>query len=179
MKTFFLSFLLLLFAMPCAAQSTCGLGLKDAPEFFGLRLGMSPLQVRSVFGKALKVKIKKEGTFFQNFIEKPPPQFLSGVRALYLRFFDRRLYQIEIFYEDKGSRQTLAGFTGVLTANLKLPEVLWEETAAGRRQLKCAEFTLVADNVLNPRVELTDEITRAQVEELRLQESEKKKGSKK
>ncbi len=159
--------------IPCAAQETCGLRLTDSPTFFGLRLEMTPAQVKSVFGKSLKLKVKREGTFFQNFIKKPPPAFLPNVRALYLRFFDRKLYQIEVFYESKIEKQTLEEFVNDLSANLNLPKNLWE-TVNGKSKLDCAGFSLVADNVLNPRTELTDEAAR-----LRFEESQKQKNKKK
>jgi len=172
MKTSFL-LLMLLFVMPCVAQEKCGLGLKDAPPIFGLSLGMNPKQAQSVLGKKLKVKVKKEGTFFQNFITKPPPAFLSGVRAVYLRFFNRQLYQIEIFYEADEERVNLDEFVGALSANLKLPRASWTESNK-RFELDCAEFSLVADNVLNPRIELTDEINRAKFVESQQRKNKKK-----
>lgn len=157
-----ISFLLLLlfFIAPCAAQEKCDLKLKDAPRFFGLSLAMSPKQAQSVLGRKLKLKIKKEGTFFQNFIDKPPPDFLPEVRAIYLRFFDRRLYQIEVFYEAAEGERNLGEFVGSLPNKSNLPMNLWV-TDNEKAKLVCAEFSIVADNVLNPRVELTDEITRS------------------
>jgi hypothetical protein len=162
-----LLFLLLfsIFALPRAsAQETCNLSISEAPTFFGLRLEMTPAQVKSVFGKSLKLKIKREGTFFQNFIDKPQPAFLPDVRALYLRFFDRKLYQIEIFYEDRDEQQTAAQFVNVLSENLNLPVKFWENKYE-KYKLNCAKFSLVADRVLSPHVELTDEATRTRFEE--------------
>lgn len=163
MKISFL-LLLLLLANPSAAQERCDLTLQNAPTFFGLNLGLSPKQAQSVLGKKLKVKVKKEGTFFQNFIETPPPAFLSGVRAIYLRFFDRRLYQIEIFYEAEEGKANLAEFVAALSAKLNLPQAFWKENNK-KYELNCGGFSLVADNILNPRVELTDEISREKFEE--------------
>ncbi|MDQ6786357.1 MAG: hypothetical protein M3033_06005 [Acidobacteriota bacterium] len=177
MKKFVLLLLLLLLlsvlAISCDAQETCSLGLTDSPAFFNLKLGMTPAQVKSVFGKTLKLKVKREGTFFQNFITKPPPIFLPNVRALYLRFFDGKLYQIEVFYEAKNEKQTLEEFVNVLSANLNLPQRFWENEN-GKFKLNCNGFSLVADNVLNPRTELTDEAAR-----LRFEESQKPKNKKK
>ncbi len=133
---------------------------------------MSPPEARAVFGGKLKIKVKKEGTFFQNYIEQNPPPFLAGVRALYLRFFDGKLYQIEIFYQTQNPKQTLAEFTERLSAQLNLPSNLWT-TQFNKAALACSEFSLAADNVLNPRVELTDEAIRARFEAA--QEGKKKK----
>jgi len=169
MKAFILLFLFC--SMPCAAQENCG--LPDVPTPLGLRLGISPEQARSVFGKDLKVKVKKKGqrTFFQNFIKKPAPNSLSGVRAIYLRFYDGRLYQIEIFYENRSNPQTLENFIGDFSAKTNLPAWKIEN---GKAEIICGEFSIVADRVLNPRIELTNQTIRVQVEEIRERENKKK-----
>lgn len=155
-------FMLLFFVVPGAAQETCRLELKDAPSFFNLKLGMTDEQVRDQFGKKLKFKPKKkteERTFFQNFIAHSPPAALTGVRALYLRFLNRKIYQIEIFYENRAEWQTLAGFTSSLATTQNFANALWT-TVADKAEVKCVDFTLLADNVLNPRIELTDDAAR-------------------
>ena len=150
------------------ARETCDLSSKTAPLLLNLQTGKSPEQVRSVFGKALKIKIKKNGerTFFQNYIKKPAPESLRGVRALYLRFFDRQLYQIEIFYEPRLDLKTLEEVTAALSSQLDVPVSDWQ-IINNRAEIKCGEIALVADYVLNPRIELTDEMIRAKIEELR------------
>jgi len=159
----------------CAAQATCELESKTAPILLNLRLGISPEQARSVFGKDLKVKVKKRGerTFFQNYIKKPAPASLNGVRALYLRFFDGGLYQIEIFYEPKPNLKTLADLTDLLSAQLDLSADDWKIENKQARII-CVAASLVADNILNPRIELTNETIRAEVERLRKESKEKK-----
>ncbi len=129
---------------------------------------MSPDEARSVFGKDLKIKIRKNGerTFFQNFIKKPAPNSLRGVRALYLRFFDRRLYQIEIFYEPQQDLRTLENIAGALSSQLNFPISDWK-IINNRAAINCGEISLVADNILNPRIELTNETIRAIVKESR------------
>ncbi len=156
--------------MRCVAQVGCDL---SNTSLLGLRLGVSPEQARGVFGKDLKVKVKKKGqrTFFQNFIDKPAPSSLNGVRAIYLRFFDGRLYQVEIFYENRSDWQTLENFTGNFSARTNLPAWKIEN---GRAEITCGEISIVADRVLNPRIELTDETIRARVEEIRVAENKKK-----
>ncbi len=150
------------------AQTTCDLSSKTAPLLLNLAIGTSPEQARAVLGKVLKIKIKKRGarTFFQNYIKKPAPEPLRGVRALYLRFFDRKLYQIEIFYEPRRDLPTLEAIVGALSEQLNLPAAEWE-TKGVRAAINCAGESLVADDVLNPRVQLTDETIRAEIEKLR------------
>lgn len=132
---------------------------KDAPSFFNLKLGMTDEQVRDQLGKELKFKPKKknqERTFFQNFITKPPPAILPGVRAIYLRFLNRKIYQIEIFYENRPEWPTLTEFIRSLTANQNFSNAAWI-VGADNARVECVDFTLSADKVLNPRIELTDE----------------------
>jgi hypothetical protein len=161
-------------AVCVAQQTTCELESKTSPILLNLRLGMLPEQARSVFGRDLKVKVKKRGerTFFQNYIKKPAPASLKSVRALYLRFFDGGLYQIEIFYEAKLDLKTLASVTDLLSAQLNLPVAEWK-LENNQARIICGDESLVADNILNPRVELTKETIRAEVE--RLREASKKK----
>jgi len=158
----------LVFVIVGAAQENCQLEAKTAPPLLNLRIGMSPDEARSVFGKDLKIKIKKNGerTFFQNYIKKPAPASLRGVRALYLRFFDRRLYQIEIFYEPRSDLQTLEAIINALSSQLNFFSSNWQ-IENNRAAINCGSISLIADNILNPRIELTDEIVRAKIEELR------------
>lgn len=173
MKLVLLFYLLAFLSLTCMAQEgVCNLELNAAPALQNLRLGMTPDEVQTAFGRDLKIKIKKNGNkvFFQNFIEKPAPQPLNGVRALYLRFFDRRLYQIEFFYENRAEWQTLDDFARYLTTTFNLPD-LWKDVK-GRKTLTCNGFSLATDRVLNPRIELTDENLRAKAEEF-LQQQKK------
>ncbi|MDQ3749207.1 MAG: hypothetical protein M3367_09390 [Acidobacteriota bacterium] len=158
----------LIFVADAAAQETCELESKTAPLLLNLRIGMSPDEARSVFGKDLKIKIKKNGerTFFQNFIKKPAPNSLYGVRALYLRFFDRRLYQIEIFYEPRTDLKTLENLVVALSLQLNFPASNLQ-IKNNRAEAICGEISLVADNILNPRIELTKETILAKVKESR------------
>jgi hypothetical protein len=171
-----LFFFLFFTAATCVAQNidVCDLKSNESPALFNLRLRMSPEDVQTIFGRDLKIKIKKNGNkvFFQNFINEPAPPVLSGVRAFYLRFFDRRLYAIEIFLEDKPEIKTIEDFTNYLSATLRLPNSWRDER--GKQTINCADFSVVADKILNPRVELIDDTTAAKAEEF-LREQQTKK----
>ncbi len=149
--------LILVFAVCAAAQDSNDCALPDAPRLHGLRLGMSPAEARSVFGKDLKIKVKADGdrVFFQNYIGKKAPRAIAGVRALYLRFLDGRLYQIEIFYEERADAPTLEIFAAGLSAAMNLPADLNWQFAKNRAVIDCGTFTLVADKPVDPRVVLT------------------------
>jgi len=87
-----------------------------------------------------------------------------------LRFFDGELYQIEIFYENRSDWQTLENFIGNFPAKTNLPAWKIEN---GKAEIICGEFSIVADRILNPRIELTNKTIDAQVEEIRERESKK------
>lgn len=116
----------------------------------------------------MKIKVKSNGdrTFFQNYIDKPAPAVLSGIRALYLRFLDGRLYQIEIFYEERADVPALGVFTANLSARMNFPAEAWR-FERGKAIIDCGAFSLIADKILNPRVELTDKIKRDEAESKR------------
>lgn len=164
-------------AVSVTAQTNCVLA--DAPKLLGLSLGDSPAQVQSVFGKALKIKIKDKGdrTFFQNYIEKSGPNALRGVRALYLRFLDGKLYQIEIFYEDRSDWQTLSDFTANISMLMNLTGNNWQ-LIQNKAVIECGEFSIIADKILNPRILLTDKATQSKADELHKAEKEKGKRKK-
>ncbi|HEY0429562.1 MAG TPA: hypothetical protein VGC76_17410 [Pyrinomonadaceae bacterium] len=166
MKTACLLFLLIS-GISAAAQETCVSQSKTLPGLLNLHLETSPEQVQAIVGRSLKIKIKGNGerTFFANFIDKNPPPTLLNVRAIYLRFYDRRLYQIEIFFEDRVGWQNLTDFTIYLRDAMILPAA-WQ-TKKGRSEIRCEQISIVADHVLNPRVEITDETTRTQIEKAR------------
>ena len=161
------AFLLTLICAFCAAaQNSPPCALTGAPRLLDLSLGMSPVEVRNVFGKDLKVKVKASGdrVFFQNYIGKPARGKLSGVRALYLRFLDGRLYQIEIFYEERRDVPTLEAFAAELAAALKFPpDTVWQ-FAKNRARIDCGAFTIIADKPVDARVELTDTTMLAEAE---------------
>lgn len=157
--------LIFVFTAFCAAQQTCILTAENAPSLFNLKLGNTPEQARNILNRKFKIKNKQKGeyTFFQNFIEKKTPGFLWEIRAFYLRFYDGRLYQIEFFYEPQNRFGTLEDFVGFQTSNLNLPPSLWN-IEYGIAEIDCGGFSIEIDKVLNPRIEITDEAIRAEVE---------------
>ncbi|MEZ5428943.1 MAG: hypothetical protein R2747_22045 [Pyrinomonadaceae bacterium] len=154
MKKSLLLIFLSLSTVSVSAQEKCLLPLSEAPSFFNLTLGMSGPQAKTAVGGKLNIKDKSKGVYFQNFIKHDPPRNLSGVRAIYLRFFDSKLYQIEVFYE-KGSETPLEELVDQLSARENLPRSQWE-IKYGIARLTCEGFSVGMDNFLNPRIEVTD-----------------------
>jgi hypothetical protein len=146
-----------------SAQSTCS--AESVPPIFRLILGQTPVEVQSLFGRTIKVGNKRKGfySFFQNFIAKPAPASLNGVRAIYLRFFDGRLYQIEIFFEDTNNRTSIECFISGPGSKFNFPPADWK-TSGPRAHLDCGSVSINADTILNPHLEITNEDTRKIVE---------------
>jgi hypothetical protein len=131
--------------------------LADAPEISGIKLAMPITDLANVVGPKIKFKPAKNGTgsFFQNFVEQAPPPKLTGTRAMYVRYFNGRVYQIEIFFEDKDKPSKLKEFTDRLSTYYELPREAWI-AKNGRAELDCGTFRVSADAVLNRHIELTD-----------------------
>jgi hypothetical protein len=174
-----LTALILVLSIKAQQEQPCRKALNEAPAIYGLKLGMSFEEVRPVFGEA-KVKPKKtgEGSYFLDFNELPPPERLKGVRVAYLRFFDSKLYQIEIFYDDKDQATKLEDFTNQLSTDLNLPSTSWK-IKNGLAEINCGDFVLTADTVLNRHIELTDDaaLTEFKKKKQQKKESKKKKNS--
>ncbi len=153
MKRYLLIILLSAFSTSISAQMKCDLPISSAPTLFNLRLGMSGAEAKSAVNGKLNIKNKKEGVFFQNYIKKSPSIGFSGLRAIYIRFFDSKIYQIEVFYEN-GERETsefVRSFSGKNDLNFD-----WWKIKNGIAKLECEGFSIISDNYLNPRIELTD-----------------------
>lgn len=167
---------LLLLSVPALAQEKCELPLSAAPDIFGFRLGMSPADARRASGEKFGIRNKPESVYFQNYIKKKPPAALTGVRAVYLGFFDSKLYRIEFFYEKEAGETSLTELVDDLSAKEDLPRGFWK-IEYGIAALNCGGFSVVADNFLNPRIEVTDPLGLAEFE--RSQKEKKKQKSEK
>jgi hypothetical protein len=150
------------------SQQPCSKTVSQAPPMFGFTLGMSFENFRSVLGRTLKIKPKKngEGSFFLDFNEQPPPDNLIGVKAAYVRFFNGNVYQIEVFYNDKDQAIKLEDFTNHLSVDFGLPSQAWS-VKSGQAEMNCDGFMLTADVILNRHIELTDVAAKAEFDKKR------------
>lgn len=170
MKNFYpkiaLIFLLSL-AFSAHAQETCTPIAKTSEVLLNLQIGMTVEEVSSKLGNNLGIKTKKKGDyrFFQNYINKKPPQNLIGVRAFYLRFFEKKLYQAEIFYEENKYPSDIKNFAEIISTQLNLPVADWKY-ANKQGVFRCGEVSITADYQLNPRIELTNDTIKKQVDEI-------------
>jgi hypothetical protein len=179
MLTKFAEILLVLSIVVCAAkaQQPCKISIADSPSISGLKLGMPIAELTSVIGPGIKFKPTKtgEGVFFQNFIEQTPPPKLTGTRTMYVRYFNGKVYQIEIFFEDKDQPSKLEEFTTRLSTYYELPRDAWK-VKNDRAELDCGSFRVNADAILNRHIELTDD---AAYKDFQTKQQRKKKPSKK
>jgi hypothetical protein len=88
-----------------------------------------------------------------------------------LRFYNGTLYQIEIFYKKEYRWQDLESFLKDYSAQQSFPNQFWQ-TEYGYSKAKCQGFTLDADYILNPHIQITDDAISEIVEKER-----EKKGS--
>lgn len=150
--------LLVIFAAAAglAAQTAeCALGVDAAPALRGLRLGMSPAEAGRATGLGVGVGKDGSGTYFKNYIKRRAKGRMRGTRAVYLRFYKNRLFEIEFFLEPEEGRPTLAGFVREYSDRHGLDPDIWR-IEHGYAGAVCAGFTLEADQILNPHIQLTD-----------------------
>ncbi len=157
-KSLILFCLLVIISLSVPAQENCSQITTNSSFFLSLQPGMNVVEVNQKLGRSVQIKIKNNDDyrFFQNYIDRQPPNNLSGVRAFYLRFFEKKLYQIEVFYEENKYPSDLKSFTEIISNQLNLPLSDWK-FAHRQAVLKCGEISLKVDYQLNPRIELTDE----------------------
>lgn len=140
----------------------------EPPPMLNLRLGMTVPEVNAVIGRDLKVKIKPDGerSFFKNWIKKETKGTLTGMRAIYLRFFNGRLYQIELFYKEDHRWTDLESMLSDYASDTGFGSEYWE-VKNGYANAQCGGFSLEADRVLGAHFQLTDNAVLAAVEESR------------
>ncbi len=173
MKLLLTTFLILIFAIVGFAQQKCELTLNQSPTLQNLKLGMSPFEAKNILG--IKVKAKKQGqsTYFQNYIKKKAEGKLAGIRAIFLRFYDAKLYQIELFYEEPYAWQNLESLIDDYSVKNNFPKEFWS-TEYGYADANCNGFSLDADYKLNPHIQLTNDAIAKFVEKEREEKVKKK-----
>jgi hypothetical protein len=156
MKTFLITISILIFALTINAQEKCELNLSQSPTLQKLKLGMTPSEASNVLG--IKVKVKPEGqrSFFRNYIKKKAKGNLTGIRALFVRFYDGKIYQIEIFYEKDYRWQTLESMIDDYSASNNFPKEFWLNEY-GYAKANCKGFSIDADYILNPHIQISED----------------------
>ena len=172
----FISILLvLLIVLTGDSSAQCDLVIEDSPKMVGLRLGMTAAEVNAALGGAAKVKVKTDGqySYFKSYLKKGKSKgVLTGARAFYVRFYNKRLYQVEIFYHRDYRWNSLESLISDYSSESGFPFEYWK-TKHGYATAKCDSFTVKADYILNPHLEISNEAVVDAIEK----EKKKKTGS--
>src|SRR5437870_11517101 len=159
----------LLVAMFCTcvvanAQSTsCPLKpdqLAHAPELFGVRLGMTPPEVKTLlplvqFGRPDPFGVMKT-SFNPHFDSRVDKTAFPDVRTISLDFLDGKLVTLWIGYESTFKWQNLDEFVAGIQKSLNLPAE-WAAKRGGR-QLSCEGFSVFVSMIGGgPSIRITDE----------------------
>jgi hypothetical protein len=151
-------FLVLLIVLTSDSYAQCDLVIEDSPKMVGLRLGMTAAEANVALGRAAKVKVKKDGqySYFKSYLKKGKSKgVLTGARAFYVRFYKKRLYQIEIFYHRDHRWSNLESLISDYSTESAFPFQFWA-IRHGYAKAKCDGFTVKADYILNPHLEISD-----------------------
>ena len=136
-------------------QTPCNLAVEESPKLQNTKLGMTKNEVSKAINLKVKVKNKGERTFFKNYIKKKAKGSLEGVRAIYLRFFNGKLYQMEFFYGQNYRWKNLKDFINSYSSENNFPYAFWK-IKNGYANVDCKGFSIEANYQLNPFIQLTD-----------------------
>jgi hypothetical protein len=176
--------LLLMLAVLClrasatAQPGACSLKLdqlKDAPELFGFRLGMTFDQVKAIsplikIGPADKFGVVKT-TINPHYEPRSDKTVFADVRTISLDFLDGKLVSVWIGFEETFKWPTLDEFVPNLSKSLNVP-VAWPPKRNGQ-QLTCDGFSLFASIIARgPSIRLTDDPAQDTIAERREQDAE-------
>ncbi len=169
-KTISLIFLIVLGAYTyAAAQTSCSLKvdqLKDTPELFGFRVGMTLAQVTAReplvrFGRADQFGVIKT-SINPHFDTRFDQAKYADVRTISFDFLDGKLVTLWIGYEETFKWPTLDEFTTNFGKALDLKSP-WLPKRSGR-EIACDGFTIFASMIANgPSIRVQDEAAQATI----------------
>ena len=154
---------LCLSAAASGQPTTCSAKLdqiKDTPELFGLRLGMTYEQVKErlplvQFGRADEIGVVKT-TFNPHFDPRVDPKAFEAVRSISLDFLDGKLVTLWIGFEETYKWPKLDEFVDGFATALNLPSP-WPVRRMAR-ELACDHFSVQASMIAGgPSIRITDE----------------------
>jgi hypothetical protein len=146
-----------------AQQTTCSLKvnqLRDTPELFGLRLGMTYDEVKAQlplvqFGPADQIGVLKT-SFNPHFDPRVDPKSYEAVRTISLDFLDGKLVTIWVGFEESFKWAKLDDFIARFSAVLNVsPD--WSPNRSAR-ELVCDGFSVSASIIAGgPSIRIRDE----------------------
>ncbi len=177
-----LLFLVLVSLSACSAltaqQSGCSLKpdqLKDAPELFGFRLGMTLDEVKTRSSLIKFARPDKFGVVKTSISPHYDPQSdktqFADVRTISFDFLDGKLVTLWIGFEETYKWPRLDEFVPNLSKSLNVP-VDWPEKRNGR-QLACDGFSLFASIIARgPSIRIMDEVAQTVIADRREKDAE-------
>jgi hypothetical protein len=149
-----------------AQEPGCNLkasNLDAIAEFRGLKLGMTPVEVRAMVPVLLIPPPDEFGlsktSFSPDFAESLDKSLFESIRTVSLEFIDGRLTSIWVGYKDSFKWQTVDSAIDGLTKELHLPNG-WQPKAR-ERQLVCADFRLAISSVSGgASIRLVDDVAK-------------------
>ena len=154
---------LCLSAAASGQRTTCSAKLdqiKDTPELFGLRLGMTYEQVKErlplvQFGRADGIGVVKT-TFNPHFDPRVDSKAFEAVRSISLDFLDGKLVTLWIGFEETYKWPKLDEFVNGFATALNLPSQ-WPVRRMAR-EIVCDHFSVQASMIAGgPSIRITDE----------------------
>ena len=156
-----------------SGQQTCSAKLdqiKDTPELFGLRLGMTYEQVKErlplvQFGRADEIGVVKT-TFNPHFDPRVDAKAFAAVRSISLDFLDGKLVTLWIGFEETYKWPKLDEFVNGFATALNLPPQWPVKRMA--REIVCDHFSVQASMIAGgPSIRITDELAQDTIAERR------------
>lgn len=150
-------------SVAASGQQTCSAKLdqiKDTPELFGLRLGMTYEQVKErlplvQFGHPDEISVVKT-TFNPHFDPRVDPKAFEAVRSISLDFLDGKLVTLWIGFEETYKWPKLDEFVNGFATALNLPSQWPVKRTA--REIMCDHFSVQASMIAGgPSIRITDE----------------------
>jgi hypothetical protein len=119
--------------------------LPDAPELFGLRMGMTTAQVKAripqvVFGHVNEFGLSKT-SINPDFDPRIEKSTFAGVRTISLDFLDGRTTSLWFGYDSSFKWSTVPEFVKQISSSLRLPDA-WRPWKTRGQQLNCADFQM-------------------------------------
>lgn len=151
------------FSLASAQQTTCTLKanqLKDTPELFGVRLGMTYDEVKVQlplvpFGAPDEIGVLKT-SFNPHFDPRVDPKSFAGVRTISLDFLDGKLVTLWIGFEESFKWAKLDDFIAQFSTALNVPSD-WRPNRSAR-ELVCDGFSVSASIIAaGPSIRIRDE----------------------
>ena len=183
MKKLF-AILALLFAcavFASAQENSCTLKLaqlKQAPELYGLRIGMTVDQVKALVPSLQASAPDELGFATTSFSPDFNPQInkaaYAGVRTVSLEFMDGKLSTLWIGFNSSYKWKTLAEFVPGMGSALGLPASAWSASSA-KPLVECNEFDVAASMIGGgPSIRITDKASKELWEQRRTEKEEKR-----